>query len=115
MDTRSDARRVVVVEYRCRVTATPVDAGPHEETALGATCTPSPALAASWLRAQASLLVWRLEPGSAASAQLMAWRDDETEQRMAAGALVAGQPVRFRVLDSEITYELSATRVIRKP
>ncbi|GGP37895.1 hypothetical protein [Streptomyces melanogenes] len=101
------------VEYQCRVTVASEGAEAREERALGAARTPSLLLATSWLRAQASLLVWRLERDSPASAQLAAWRDDDNRQWLVAGSLVAGESVRFRVDHEEVTYELSAKRVIR--
>lgn len=100
------------VEYQCWVTAVPAGAEPYEEKAVGAARTPSLLLATSWLRAQASLLVWRLEPHSPASAQLAAWRDDAARQWQVSESLSTGEGVRFRVRHEETTYELSAERVL---
>ncbi|PKV86136.1 hypothetical protein [Streptomyces sp. TLI_146] len=99
------------VEYRCWVTAVRAGAEPYEEKAFGAARTPSLLLATSWLRAQASLLAWRLEPDSPASAQLTTWRDDPRSQWQVSEALGAGDGVRFRVRHEETTYELAAARV----
>ncbi|MEV6550164.1 hypothetical protein AB0M57_15845 [Streptomyces sp. NPDC051597] len=97
------------VEYRCWVTAV-ADAEPYAEKALGAARTPSLLLAASWLRAQASLLVWRLEPHTPAAARLAAWRDDARRQWQVSDSLGSGEDVRFRVRHGETTYELAARR-----
>lgn len=103
---------MVDIEYRCCVRAALQLEAPHVEVLINSHGTPSPVLAASWLRAQVDWCLGQLGDRGSSAKQLRTWLDNNTAQWALFATLAAGEGAELLVCQGMSTVELSARRVI---
>ncbi|MGW2865382.1 hypothetical protein [Streptomyces sp. NPDC001205] len=102
-------------EYRCTVRAALHLQGQSVELLTNSHGTPSPVLAASWLRAQVDWCAAQLGAADRSADELRAWLANETAQWTLYATLTASQCAHVRVCQGASTVELRARRVIAAP